>query len=56
MKRDAVAVTETTPEGLAALIYHIAHSASQGSSIPNSYASLASAWTKNSKRWKPLAR
>ena len=34
MKRDAVAVTETTPEGLAALIYHIAHSASQGQLDP----------------------
>jgi len=34
MKRDAVAVTETTPEGLAALIYHIAHGASQGQLDP----------------------
>ena len=34
MKRDAVAVTETTPEGLTALIYHIAHSASQGQLDP----------------------
>jgi len=34
MNRDAAAVTETTPEGLAALIYHIAHGASQGQLDP----------------------
>jgi hypothetical protein len=34
MKREAVAVTETTPEGLTALIYHIAHGASQGQLDP----------------------
>jgi len=34
MKRDTIAVTETTPEGLAALIYHIAHGASQGQLDP----------------------
>lgn len=30
MKHHAIAVTETTPEGLTALIYHIAHGAAQG--------------------------
>jgi len=34
MKRHPIAVTETTPEGLAALIYHIAHGASQGQLDP----------------------
>lgn len=34
MKRQSTAVTETTPEGLIALIYHIAHGASQGQLDP----------------------
>ncbi|SDD92008.1 hypothetical protein SAMN05216345_12161 [Cupriavidus sp. YR651] len=34
MKRHPIAVTETTPEGLTALIYHIAHGASQGQLDP----------------------
>lgn len=34
MKRDPAVATETTAEGLAALIYHIAHGASQGQLDP----------------------
>ncbi len=34
MKRQPMDATETTPEGLAALIYHIAHGASQGQLAP----------------------
>lgn len=34
MKRETHAATETTPDGLSALIYHIAHGASQGQLDP----------------------
>lgn len=34
MKRQPNVATETTPDGLAALIYHIAHGASQGQLDP----------------------
>jgi hypothetical protein len=41
MKRHPIAVTETTPEGLAALVYHLAHGASQGQLDPEFVRKLA---------------
>lgn len=41
MKRHPIAATETTPEGLAALVYHLAHGASQGQLDPEFVRKLA---------------